>query len=177
MFGVDKLESILEEDGIIFLSYGGAFTQSLIAGMTEVLEKEVQESNLSMKMSNNIFVVFIELAQNIMNYSKQMQVSGGFDPKGLIVVGKRDDNYFVFSKNIVSLDDKTKIESKIDKIKDLDADELKKLYREVRRSGKDAHSKGGGLGFIEVARKVQKMESEFDAITDDKVYFKFCATI
>ena len=34
------LEAILEEDGIVFLSYGGFLTQSLIVGMTEALDGE-----------------------------------------------------------------------------------------------------------------------------------------
>ena len=35
---VDNVQSMVEEDGIIFLSYGGFLSQTLIAGVTEVLE-------------------------------------------------------------------------------------------------------------------------------------------
>ncbi len=177
MVCVNKLESILEEDGIIFLSYGGSFTQSLIAGMTGVLEKEVEEAELSMKTSNNIFVVFIELAQNIMNYSKKMNNSIRFDPKGLIYVGKKENQYFVCSQNIISSHDKQKIESRLAEIVKLSQEELKALYKEVRRSGKNSHDKGGGLGFLEIARKVQNIEFEFEALSDEKLYFKLCAMV
>jgi len=177
MVCVNKLESILEEDGIIFLSYGGSFTQSLIAGMTGVLEKEVEEAELSMKTSNNIFVVFIELAQNIMNYSKKMKNSVRFDPKGLIYVGKKENQYFVCSQNIISAQDKEKIKSRLQEIVKLSQDELKTLYKEVRRSGKNSHEKGGGLGFLEIARKVQKIEFEFEELSDERLYFKLCATV
>ena len=40
MITISNLSSVLDEDGIIFLAYGGLFTQPLIAGMTEALEKE-----------------------------------------------------------------------------------------------------------------------------------------
>jgi len=173
----NQLETVLEENGILFLTYGGFFTQSLIAGMTEVLEKEVEEAELSMKVSNNIFVVFIELSQNIMNYSKKLKSSNGFDPKGLIFVGKKDDNYFVESKNIISIDDKTKIENKLNHIKTLSHDELKKLYKEVRRSGRDTHAKGGGLGFLEIAKKVSSFDFEFKELSEDKLYFRFSAQL
>ena len=177
MIQMNKLESILEKDGIIFLTYGGAFTQSLISCMTGVLEKEVEEAELSMKISNNIFVVFIELAQNIMNYSKQLKENGDFDPKGLICVGKQDSKYSVSSQNIISLKDKIQIEEKLNLIRSLNSDEIKKLYRETRRNGDGAHEKGGGLGFLEIAKKIDFMEYEFDVISEDKCYFKFCATL
>ena len=101
MISVDALEKILEKDGIIFLTYGGVLTQSLIVAMTEALEKETEEADLSMRVANKIFTIFIELAQNMMNYSKSVN-KDGFDPKGLIVVGKtKDGEYYVFSQNIL----------------------------------------------------------------------------
>jgi hypothetical protein len=177
MIEVTKLESILEEDGTIFLSYGGAFTQSLIVGMTGVLEKEVEDADLSMKTSNNIFVVFIELAQNIMNYSKKMKGEGAFDPKGLIYVGKKEGEYFVCSQNIISREDKEKLQGLLEHIQTLDASGIKKLYKETRRSGKGSHEKGGGLGFLEIAKKVQEINFSFQALEDEKYYFKFCAVL
>jgi len=173
----ENLEDILEDNGIVFLTYGGFFTQSLIAGMTEVLEKEVEDANLSMKISNDIFVVFIELSQNVMNYSKKFKSDEDFDPKGLIYVGKRDGNYFVESKNIISIKDKERIEERLKHIEKLSKVEVKKLYKEVRRSGKDSHEKGGGLGFLEIAKKVSSFSFEFRELSEDKLYFNFIANV
>jgi len=177
MLQATKLEEILEDDGIIFLTYGGFFTQSIIAGMTEVLEKEVSETNLSMKISHNIYIVFIELAQNIMNYSKKLKDGEYFDPKGLIYVGKQDNDYFVTSQNIISQRDKEKVEPILQHIQTLSQDEIRQLYRKVRREGKQAHSKGGGLGFLEIAKKVSSIEYEFIPLGKDKFYFKFYTII
>jgi hypothetical protein len=173
----ENLENVLEDSGIVFLTYGGFFTQSLIAGMTEVLEKEVEDANLSMKISNDIFVVFIELSQNVMNYSKKFKSDEDFDPKGLIYVGKKDGNYFVESKNIISIKDKEKIEARLKHIETLSKDEIKKFYKETRRSGKNTHAKGGGLGFLEIAKKVSSFKFEFNDIGEEKLYFKFIAHI
>jgi hypothetical protein len=177
MVSIEQLESILEEDNIIFLTYGGTFTQSLIAGMTGVLEREVEEAELSMKISNNIFVVFIELAQNVMNYSKRVKAQNILDPKGLIFVGKKDDSYFVCSQNIISKEDKEKMEPRLQEIENATQEEIKKLYKEVRRSGKGSHEKGGGLGFLEIAKKVQNIEYSFKSLPNDTFYYKICTTI
>jgi hypothetical protein len=157
MQDVTKLESLLQADGIIFLTYGGFLTQSLIVGMTDALEREAESSELSLKISSNIFTIFIELAQNMMNYSKQVQ-SDGFDPKGLILVGKdKDGNYYILSQNILDENDKQKIEPKLQQIQNSTKEEIKKLYRAARKSGKDTHAKGGGIGFYMNLSKFQKI--------------------
>lgn len=177
MLNMNALEKILEKDGIIFLTYGGTLTQSLIVAMTEALEKETENAELSMGLASKIFTIFIELAQNMMNYSKRMNKEG-FDPKGLILVGKtKDGYYYVYAQNIVNKDDKDKIEKKLKKIISLNKEEIKKLYREARKSGKDAHSKGGGIGFYEIAKKSEKIEYGFVDAGDEMYYFQFKAVI
>ena len=177
MQDVKKLESILQEDGIIFLTYGGFLTQSLIVGMTDALEREAENSDLSMKISGNIFTIFIELSQNMMNYSKKVS-SEGFDPKGLILVGKNESGYYyILSQNILDSKDKEKIEPKLQEIQTLSKDEIKKLYRQARKSGKDTHHKGGGIGFYEIAKRCEKIMYEFIHIENGKYYFKFKAIV
>jgi len=173
MLNMDALEKILEKDGIIFLTYGGTLTQSLIVAMTEALEKETENAELSMGLASKIFTIFIELAQNMMNYSKKMNKEG-IDPKGLILVGKtKEGYYYVYGQNIVDEKDKEKIEAKIKKILSSTKDEIKKLYREARKSGKDTHSKGGGIGFYEIAKKSEKIEYSFIEVGDKRYYFQF----
>ena len=174
-----KLESILEEDGIVFLTYGGFITQSLIVGMTEALEQESESAELSMKQSTNIFTIFIELAQNMMNYSKRCVVDNeDFNPKGIIIVGKTpQESYYIMSQNIISNEDKEKIEPKLQQIAKSSLDEIKKLYKEARKSGKDTHGKGGGIGFYEIAKRSEKIEYEFEKLNENRFYFRFKALL
>jgi len=122
VINTQRLESLLIEDGIVFLTYGGFLTQSLIVGMTEALERESEHAELSMKQSNNIFTIFIELSQNMMNYSKKVtRVENNFDPKGMIIVGKNaQEEYYILSQNIISLEDREKIEPKLEAIQNTD---------------------------------------------------------
>lgn len=176
MYNAAELETLLTKDGIIFLTYGGYFTQSLIVAMTDVLEKEAEKSLLSMKLSNNIFIVFIELSQNLMNYSKKM--NNELDPKGLIVVGRNDkEGYYVYSQNIITKKDRKKIEEVLSLIKSLSKEEVKKLYRQRRKNGVYAHKKGGGIGFFEIAKRSQDFEYKFDKIDDEREFFKFKAVL
>lgn len=180
MLDINRLENILEDDGIVFLSYGGFLSQALISGMTEALEKESKINDINMTTSSNILTIFIELSQNMMNYSKVKTSSDdSFDSKGLIVVGycKDDDSYYVLSRNIISHDDKRTIEPKIEQVIPLNKAELKILYRDLRKSGKGMHDKGAGIGFVEVARRCDSIEYNFSPIDDEKYYYAFKAII
>ena len=53
-----------------------------------------------------------------------------------------------------------------------DATELRKMYKERLRSGPPEGSKGAGLGFIEMARRVQRFEFEI-AETDKGPVFVY----
>ena len=170
---INNIQKIVEDDGIIFLSYGGYLSQVLISGMTEALEKEAEDNNLSIGSSSNIFTIFIELSQNMMNYSKSInEKETGIKPQGLILVAKdKDLNYCIHSQNIVSQADKDKIEPKLAEISSLDRDGLKKKYRELRKSGAHTHEKGGGIGFYEIAKKCDSIEYAFTPINNDRYYF------
>lgn len=174
---INEIQNIVQKDGIVFLTYGGFLSQALISAMTEALEKETQQNDLNMTDANNIFTIFIELSQNMMNYSKS-QKSDELACEGLILVGKNVQNdYFIHSQNVVALEDKAKIEAILQKIKTLDKDAIKKAYRELRRSGKHTHGKGGGIGFYEIAKRCLKIDFEFKKITNERYYFHFQAII
>lgn len=174
---INQIQNIVKKDGIIFLTYGGFLSQALISGMTEALEKEAEQSDLNMGDSNNIFTIFIELAQNMMNYSKNKDADE-LKSEGLILVGKdKEGNYYIHSQNIITSQDKDKIEEKLSTIKTLSKDEIKKTYRELRRSGRHAHGKGGGIGFYEIAKRCSKIDYEFKIINEDRHYFHFKATV
>lgn len=176
---IKMIQDIVEEDGIIFLTYGGFISQSLISSMMEALEKEAQKSDLSLGVSSNIFTIFIELTQNMMNYSKSKHLEcNELNPEGLVVVTKdKEENYFIHSQNIIALEDKEKIEPRLKEITFLSRDEIKKRYRDSRRSGKDKHGKGGGIGFYEIAKRSDEIKFEFNEINNEKYYFHFIAKI
>lgn len=176
---IDEIHNIVEKDGIVFLTYGGFLSQALISAMTEALEKEAEENDLNMGVANNIFTIFIELAQNIMNYSKNKALeSDNIKSEGLIIVGRSDDgNYYLHSQNCISLSDKEKIEPKLIDIKSLDKEGIKQRYKELRRSGRDTHGKGGGIGFYEIAKRCDSLEYEFKKLNENKFYFHLKANI
>jgi len=176
---ISAIQQIVEDDGIVFLTYGGFLSQALIAGMTEALEKEVENNDINMGDSSNIFTIFIEIAQNMMNYSKEKNIDAkGNKAEGLIIVGKdTENNYYIHSQNIIALEDKETIEPKLVEVLTLTKNEIKQRYKELRRSGVNTHGKGGGIGFYEIAKRCDEIEYEFRQINEKRFYFNFKATI
>ena len=177
---IAKIEKFLNCSGIIFVSYVGMLSQELISNMTEALEKETVKNNVSMSTSVNIFTIFVELSQNILNYSKSKNEHiKELEPKGLVLVGydKEDDSYYVVSTNVIDRIDKDNISPKLTEIKSMNRDEIKKTYRELRKSGRDSHGKGAGIGFYEISKRCDNIDFKFTPINDNKFQFIFQSNI
>ena len=128
-------------------------------------------------MMGKISTIAIELTQNMMYYSKSKDLDcREILPAGLIEITKEDESvYHARSKNILSIEDKTRVETKLTEIKSLDQPELKKKYRELRKSGAHSHEKGGGIGFYEIAKLIQDFKYNFTEINEQKYMYEFKA--
>ena len=178
---INQIRTIMKDDGIIFLTYGGILSQTLISGMIEALEKEAENNDLKMSVANNIFTIFIELTQNMMNYSTRNDKDIETNTDGLILVAKKNkenyEHYLIHSNNIVSKDAKEKLEPKLKEVISLNKEGLKKRYRQLRREGKNKHSRGAGIGFFEIAKRCDTICYTFEAINENQFYFNLNITI
>ena len=161
----DIVESDLEE----IVKYEGVMTQNVISATMDNIEAKIKDIG----MMGNISTITIEYCQNMMNYSKNEEIaSREIVPAGTIEVQCIDNSYYkIIAKNIISIDDKEKIEPKLQEIQSLDKSGIKKRYRELRKSGKNTHEKGGGIGLYEIAKVSTFIEYEFIAMNEDKYYF------
>ncbi len=176
---INDVGSIVERDGIIFLTYCGFLSQTLISAMTESLEREAEYENLNMSVATNIYSVFIELSQNMLNYAKSKS-NNSSKSEGLIVVGRNkigDNNFYIKSQNIIDENDVEKLTVKLTEIAQMNKDELRKRYKELRKSGANTHAKGGGIGFLEIAKRCDSIEFEIKKLNEFKSIFEFTANI
>ncbi len=170
---LNELHDVVKRDGIIFLSYGGFLSQSLIAAMTENLEREAEDNDLGMRLSNNIFIIFIELSQNMMKYTDEHK---HISPRSesLILVGKdKEDNYFVTSRNVILNEHVADLKERLTELQSLDADSIKKKYREMRRKVRETGGAGAGIGFYEIAKCAQEVDHEIIELDENTSYFIF----
>ena len=165
----------LDKEGVIFC-FSGIMSQDVLTSFMKTMERKLGNID-GISKANNIFAVFVEMVQNIMSYSSDSEYVTQTQKQsyGIMILGydKELGKYFIKSGNKVCNDDAAKITERIDELKDLDKDELKALYKELRKSGKYSHERGGGLGFLEIQRKsTMPLKYRFEKI-DEKYQF-FC---
>jgi len=168
-FEIDNKANYQKNETQEIVRYEGIITQNVIASCMDNIESKISDIGISGVVST----ITIECCQNIMNYSKAIKEEDSkiIVPMGYIEVVGNDGKYNIIAKNIVSIEDKKTIEPRLKEIQSLDKSSIKKRYRELRKSGKYSHKKGGGIGMYEIARISDKIEYLFTPINEDKYYF------
>ena len=181
MIGWHKM---LNDRRISFLYSGPLWTEG-ITGMAGTLKKYLEFDQITMETSQEIFSVFAEQMNNMLMYSaekEQFKTSADNfieSPKGTFILGKKEKNYFVQTGNVIKNESAELIKKRIDYLNTLDKKELRKFYKEKMRLKDDnPESKGSGLGFIEIARRISsKIEYSFTPYDEGLAFFTLFVTI
>lgn len=168
-------------NGVLFY-YNGSLSPNVIAAMSDTLKQRLESGDASGPKSRKLFSSFIEMVQNALHYSPAVPENNG-EKIGAVAVGKKDDKFFVVCGNIVEKQYVDRIREKIEPLRSMSIDEIKKAYREQLKSDHsgDEISKGAGLGFLTVARDASE-PIEYSLLdmggNEDKLaYFYLKATI
>lgn len=165
----------------ILFCYSGPMAQASIEGVGKTLRRNLEFEETGRMTQMAVFSTFIELVQNVLNYSAEKLGSESDDELrvGLTVVGHDEaENYCVYCGNRVHNSDVPRIRDSIDSLRDLSKEELKALYKERRRAAPGESSKGAGLGLIEMARRALKpLEYSFEPIGGTLSFFSIKVVI
>lgn len=151
-----KLKVLSERNGIMFF-YQGYFSQKILLGIGDALKAKMSKDDIEQTKAKKIFGIFVEQVQNIIRYSTDRIERGDEQDSeisnGLLLVGKEGDRIFTICGNMIRKSDIERLTENLESIRFMDKEELKKLYKEKIKYDSDEHSKGAGIGFIEIARK------------------------
>lgn len=181
------LRSTLHTQGVIF-AYSGYVTEPVLSGVGEALKQKLAIDDADTKTLRSVFAIFVEQMQNIIRYSAErtetpLPPTG--NPKalremryGILTIGKEGADYVVCAGNLVQRADVPRLHARLNRIKEMNKEELKALYKEQLRAEPEEGSKGAGLGFMEIARRASKpIEFDFNDLDDDYAFFALKATI
>lgn len=162
----------------ILYFYCGPIAHSSIEAASYTLRKHLEFEEAGNSTMLAVFSIFIEQAQNILNYSaeKLCNLEDAQENElriGVVVIGNEEDGgYFIYCGNRIHTKDIAKLKSKIEAVRHLSKEELKSLYKETRRKEPEPGSKGAGLGLIEIARKSSRpLEYNFSTINESFSFF------
>jgi len=159
----------------------------VLSGVGEALKQKLTIDDADTKTLRSVFAIFVEQMQNIIRYSAEMQhppppASDANALKeiryGILTIGKEGVDYIVCAGNLVRQSDVERLRERLNRIRDMNKEQLKALYKEKLRADPEEGSKGAGLGFMEIARRAtQPIEFDFIEVDQDHSFFALKATI
>ena len=89
-------------------------------------------------------------------------------PEGMMVMGHRENMFFIQTKNAIKNENVKKIKERLDFLNTLDKQQLRQYHREAMQGDNDNPvSKGAGLGLIEIARRAtEPIGYEFEPVSE-----------
>ena len=182
-FDVLEYNKMLTDHNISVI-YSGPIWAGGIDGMAELLQRRLDVDNLPRSTSKSIFSVFVEQMHNMLMYSAEKeQFHAASEPtdisKGIFILGKKDDRYYVKSGNVVNEHSANVLKERIDHLNSLDKQSLKQFFKERSRGVDDnPESLGAGIGLIEIARRANsKIDYAFTPCEDGLMYFTMSVAI
>ena len=138
----------------ILLCFNGPFSQGLIEEIGNALKRYLQSEADSSSSALDVFAVYIELTQNIREYSRMRNYSEA-EASATFVVGRdAEGHYEVSAGNIVEIEDAENLRARVGKLAAMDKAQLKAAYKEQLRKPRNEND-SANLGLIDIARKAR----------------------
>jgi hypothetical protein len=175
--------AVLQQQGIMF-AYSGYVTEPVLHGVGEALKRQLEIQDADTKTVRSVFAIFVEQMQNMIRYSaERLDPSADHEALlelryGVLTIGQENGGYVVHAGNLIHRDDVGRMRDRLSALSAMDKEQLKVAYKEQLKTGPDEHSKGAGIGFIEIARRASKpIEFEFMDVDGEYAFFALTACV
>jgi hypothetical protein len=180
-FNLHEFQIDLSQKGIMFC-FSGPISQDVIEGIGGTLRHTMELEDADLNITQKVFSIFVEQMQNVVSYSADRVVredlQDGDIRIGVIIIGQENDHFYVLCGNRIERQNVESLRSQLQMLRDLNKEDLKKLYRDRRKSPPHGQSKGAGLGFIDMARKATyPIQFDFSPVDEDFDFFTIKAVI
>jgi hypothetical protein len=146
---IREMHDIMSERNII-VSYIGPFDNAILTILAENIQNSLWEDQYK---GQKFFKIFIELAQNISLYSKEISHTDLPDQagEGTLIINEYADHFDFAAGNLVDITDVTRLIEKCDAINCADREQLRQMKRELRNQEHERVKGGGNIGLVHVA--------------------------
>lgn len=160
----------LNRDTLSFF-YQGNFSDEITDKIINLSEYNISQQHEQPKMSNKVSFLMAECFQNIVRHGES--VEGRVKVKtGLFITRHVGASYYITSANLIDNSNIDYLKEKLEKINQLDKDQLKQLYMDILENEGLSSKGGAGLGLVEMARKSgQKLDFYFSPIDEHFSHF------
>lgn len=145
-----------EQKGELLFSYKGNISPALITEILETIENELGRKKEKTKIKKRVYNVLVEALQNLYHHIDKTPIedlSLG-DRFMAFIIAKQETYYRIVTGNFIKFDKVRLLKDRIDQVNYLSVDERKSLYRLILNNQEFSEKGGGGLGIIDIARRV-----------------------
>jgi hypothetical protein len=161
-----KIVDILDKESMSYF-YRGNLTQSITDGILALTETNLTKANEPVKVKKRVYTILVEGLQNITRHQ-----DGPQDLKSFFGVEQSGEYYYITMSNIILNQNIDHLSEQLDKINNLEPEELKMFYKQALMENELSAKGGAGLGLIEMARKSgNKLQYDFKKIDEEHSYF------
>ena len=154
-------------NGVLFY-YNGMLSQNVIATIGDALRQRLESQEAGSQKTRKLFSSYVEIVQNALHYSHPSSAFHG-EKTVAVAMGKTADKYYIVCGNLIQKQYIDRIREKIEPLRSMSLDEIKKAYRQQLKSDthdEDDISHGAGLGFLTVARDASE-PIEYSIVVDE----------
>ena len=182
MLDVFNLYNNMERNDIL-LSFKGAITSELLTSVLQIMENKMEDLEETSKTRKKVFNVLVECLQNLYHHIDDFEVQGTKEEiskkkSAIFMISRQSGFYNIITGNFILTENIDGLKERITFINGLERDELKAYYKSILNNGERSSQGGGGLGFIDIAKKSgQKLAYDFMNIDEEHSFFTLIVKI
>ena len=134
----------------MLLAFSGSFTQESIVHLAAAVRNEV-ESRCEIQVGKRAFIIFIEMAQNVMHYSMDRTAAG--KGQGRFMLYQSPGGFQLITVNLIDPSQMDTLKQRVADVNRMSPEELRAVYITRRRQKISNISGGAGLGLIDISRR------------------------
>lgn len=156
----------------VLYAFHGEFNYSMVNTLLSDVKKQLHNNSENIRVAKKTYKVLVECLENIHKHSARKENDFNDNNEGIFILIKKDEGYMVAIGNSIFNTEVITLQEMLDDINSMDADSLKKRYREQIRNAEVSDKGGAGLGMIDIAIKSGSiLDYQFEKYTDRKHFF------
>lgn len=169
---------LAQQRNVIFY-HMGYFSHTIISTMAEVVKLQLEIAGVSGPTRRKLFSSFVELSQNITQYSSDtlnaVEAEKAALGQGAVCISTEGDRHLMLCANPIATTAVERLRAKLEPLRTMSLEEIKHAYKVSLRAETPVDSKGAGLGFLTMARDASApLEFGFHPRADDPDTTLFC---
>lgn len=160
------------------IDYKGEITYGIISELLRQLKHKTDQMNTPVSIFKRLLSVTDESLENISMYFEKLKIQNPSykEYPSRYILDIANGSYCITAQNQIAIEDKKKLQDRIDEINSFSEIEVKEKYKKTIANGKFTREGGAGLGLLIIAKSSgNKINYTFEQL--NKNFFYFSLTI